>query len=117
MTRDRSEDQLHRDFDRAMSSGRWLSDEEMQLIAKQEQDEQISLEQAENNRRKLIALTLVCVLLPPLWPVALLLTLVLLYPSTMKRIGLFSSIIFMVIALVSTLGLLAVMIWVVGLLT
>ena len=117
MTKDRPGDQLQQDFDRAKQSGRWLSDEEMQLLAKQEHDEQIANEQADRNRRKLIVLTVVCGLLPPLWPVALLLTLVLLYPSTMKRVGLVSGILFVVLMLLTGLGLLACLIWVVGLLT
>ena len=56
-------------------------------------------------------LTGVCLLIPPLWPVALGLTLFLLYPDTMARIGLAAAITFLVggLLLAGVLGL--AMVW------
>ena len=56
-------------------------------------------------------LTGVCLLIPPLWPVALGLTLFLLYPGTMARIGLAAAITFLVggLLLAGVLGL--AMVW------
>jgi hypothetical protein len=61
-------------------------------------------------------LTGVCLLIPPLWPVALGLTLFLLYPDTMARIGLAAAITFLVggLLLAGVLGL--AMVWLIQLL-
>ena len=67
---------LEREFEIAKDHGRWLSDEELK-----------SLEQREAHRSKLIVLTGICVLLPPLWPFALGLTLYLLFPKIITRVG------------------------------
>lgn len=66
--------QLERDLERARAQGRWLSHGEELALAEQQQQ-----------RRKLWVLLLVCLVLPPLWPVALGLTLYLLFPSTTQR--------------------------------
>ncbi|WP_392350649.1 hypothetical protein [Parasynechococcus sp.] len=116
MTKQRAGDQLERDFDQAKRSGRWLSDDEMQVLADQEQALLVEQQRVLANRRKMIVLTGVCIVLPPLWPLALLLTLVLLYPTTMKRVGVVSGVVFVVLTLVSSLGLLALMIWLFGVL-
>ena len=62
---------LERDFQIAKNQGRWLSD-----------DEQIVLDNRNQIRSRLIILSGVCVLLPPLWPFAVGLTLYLLFPKT-----------------------------------
>ena len=56
-------------------------------------------------------LTGVCLLIPPLWPVALGLTLFLLYPHSMARIGLAAAITFLVggLLLAGVLGLVMVL--------
>ena len=66
--------------------GRWLTDDELAA-----EDEQESLRLAEAQKRKslrtrLMVLTAVCVVLPPLWPLALALTLYLLFPNTSSRL-------------------------------
>ncbi len=88
---------MERDFDQAKRSGRWLSDDEMQVLADQEQALLVEQQRVLANRRKMIVLTGVCIVLPPLWPLALLLTLVLLYPTTMKRVGVVSGVVFVVL--------------------
>lgn len=113
MTNQGAGDRLEKDFDQAKRSGRWLSDEEMQVLAQQERDQLEAKERDASNRRKLLILTGVCILLPPLWPLALALTLGLLYPTTMKRVGLVSGIIVVALSLLSSLGVLALMLWLV----
>ena len=82
---------LERDFQIAKNQGRWLSD-----------DEQIVLDKRNQIRSKLIILTGVCVLLPPLWPFAFGLTLYLLFPKTISRIGIVSTVCFLLSSLVVT---------------
>lgn len=67
---------LERDLELARQHGRWLSD-----------DEHRTLEQQRLHQRKLLILLGVCVLLPPLWPLALALTLFLLFPETSRRLA------------------------------
>ena len=76
----------------------------------------IRAEAKQRQVRKLVILTGVCLLIPPLWPVALGLTLYLLYPETMARLGLAAAIALSVSALLLA-GLLGfVMVWLVQLL-
>ena len=80
---------LERDFHIAKEQGRWLSD-----------DEQIVLDNRNQIRSRLIILTGVCVLLPPLWPFAFGLTLYLLFPKTIARIGIVATVCFLLSSLV-----------------
>ena len=82
---------LERDFQIAKNQGRWLSD-----------DEHIVLEKRNQIRSKLILLTGVCILLPPLWPFAFGLTLYLLFPKTISRIGVVATVCFLLSSLVVT---------------
>ena len=82
---------LERDFQLAKKQGRWLSD-----------DEHIVLEKRNQIRSKLILLTGVCILLPPLWPFAFGLTLYLLFPKTISRIGVVATVCFLLSSLVVT---------------
>lgn len=68
---------LERDLELARLHGRWLSD-----------DEQHQLERRHLQRRKLAVLLVVCILIPPLWPVALALALYLLFPDSTRRLAL-----------------------------
>jgi hypothetical protein len=68
--------QLERDLELARLHGRWLGDDEHAL-----------LDQQRLQRRKLAALLVVCVLIPPLWPLALALALYLLFPETTRRLA------------------------------
>ena len=80
--------QLEQDLEQARQLGRWLSDDERAAQAEQQRQLASLAEQQRLRRRKLLILTGVCVLIPPLWPVALGLTLYLLFPRTTKRLGL-----------------------------
>jgi hypothetical protein len=80
--------QLEQELEEARRHGRWLSDDERHAIAEQQREQAVLAERQRQHRHKLIALTVVCVLIPPLWPVAIGLTLYLLFPRTTKRLGL-----------------------------
>ena len=83
---------LERELEEARLHGRWLSDDERTEIAEQQRQQTVLAERQRDHRRKLIILTVVCVVIPPLWPVALGLTLYLLFPRTTKRLGLVAGI-------------------------
>ena len=89
-----SSNKLEREFEIAKAQGRWLSDEECK-----------DLEQREKIRSKLVVLTGICVLLPPLWPFALGLTLYLLFPKTITRIGVVASVVLLLASLLLTSAL------------
>jgi hypothetical protein len=84
--------QLEHDLEQARLHGRWLSDDERHAIAEQKRQQATALEQQRQHRRKLTILTAVCVVIPPLWPVALGLTLYLLFPRTTRQLGLVAGI-------------------------
>ena len=81
------------DLEAARQRGRWLSDEEQAELDRQNQRIQLSQEQDRSRRRRLTVLTAVCVLLPPLWPVAFGLSFYLLFPQTAARIGLVAGVV------------------------
>ena len=111
-----SPDQIERDLNAAQMHGRWLSDDEIE-----ERDEHARVtaqanERAESLRRRLMVLTGVCILIPPLWPLALALTLYLLFPTSIKRIGLVAGLAFIALT-IGAIGLVSVLlIWLVALL-
>jgi len=84
--------QLEQELEEARLHGRWLSDDERHAIAEQQRQQSAALEKQRQHRRKLIILTAVCVLIPPLWPLAIGLTLYLLFPRTTKKLGLVAGI-------------------------
>ena len=81
-----SSQQLERELNHAREMGRWLSDDELEQL----EHEQLLIrqEKAQDSQRrlKLGLFTVVCVLIPPLWPVALGLSLHLLFPQTFRRL-------------------------------
>ena len=82
---------LELDFQTAKNHGRWLSD-----------DERIVLDNRNQTLSKLLILTGVCVLLPPLWPFAFGLTLYLLFPKTIARIGIVATVCFLLSSLIAS---------------
>ena len=104
------------DLERAKARGRWLSDDEQSELDREAAARGIQVEAKRRRDRKLVVLTGVCLLIPPLWPAALGLTLFLLYPETMARIGLVAAVGFVVggLLLAGLLGL--AMVWLVQLL-
>ena len=109
-------EQLEAELDRAKARGRWLSDDEQAVLDREANAEALLVEAKQQRDHKLMILTGVCLLIPPLWPVALGLTLFLLYPHTMARIGLAAAITFLVggLLLAGVLGL--AMVWLIQLL-
>ena len=116
MTQPSSDNQLESDLQHAQQFGRWLSDEEMARLAEEEEARSDVDQRREVGRRKLIILIALSVLIPPLWPLALVLTLVLLYPDTMKRIGLIGGVILLILSILLTGGVVILGAWLVGLL-
>ena len=85
--------QLERELEQARRHGRWLADDELALLQEQRQAEIALHQQNRIRRRKLLLLTAICVLIPPLWPVALGLMLYQLFPRTTRRYGLMAGVI------------------------
>jgi hypothetical protein len=95
--------QLERDLEEALRIGRWVSDDERAARAlEQQQQLQARMEQRQH-RRKVLGVLVVSLLIPPLWPLAMALTLYLLFPATTKRLALATGLSLLVLG-----GLLAV---------
>ena len=77
-----------RELEMARLRGRWLSDDEQALLEAQQRERELTLARQQRQRHKLMVLLVVCVLIPPLWPLALALTLYLLFPDTTRRLAL-----------------------------
>jgi len=88
-----TQDRRERELQVAREEGRWLSDDEHEAIEQQHQQRIVQGRRDSATRNKLIILSGVCVLIPPLWPVALGLTLYLLFPKSVTRIGLVAGLI------------------------
>ncbi len=65
-----STDKLEREFKQAQQFGRWLSDDERLALEEEEAEALRMIEQQRQRRLRLIVLTGVCVLIPPLWGLA-----------------------------------------------
>ena len=89
----------------ALERGRWLSDEEQQEQDQHQQQAQLQKEQQLSRRRRLTLLTAICVLLPPLWPLAFGLSFYLLFPQTAARLGLVAGIVLLLGGLALTFAL------------
>ena len=74
-------EQLEQDLAQAQDLGRWLSDDERLERQRAEQKALVDQQEQEQHRLKLVALAIVCVAIPPLWPLAFGLTLHLLFPK------------------------------------
>ena len=81
-----SSQQLERELTRAREMGRWLSDDELEQMENKEFLTRQEHDQNSQRRLKLVLFTAVCVVIPPLWPVALGLSLHLLFPQTFRRL-------------------------------
>ena len=81
-----SNQQLERELIRAREMGRWPSDDELEAID-HEQRLLCQEQDRESQRRLRLGLfAVVCVVIPPLWPVAVGLSLHLLFPETFRRL-------------------------------
>ena len=98
-------DHLEQDLQAARERGRWLSDEEQDEQDRQQLQAQLQKEQHLSRRRRLTLLTAVCVLVPPLWPLAFGLSFYLLFPQTAARIGLVAGIVLLLGGLALTVAI------------
>ena len=99
MSKGNPAERLEDELDRAKARGRWLSDDEQAELDREADAVALQVEAKQRRDRKLMILTGVCLLIPPLWPLALGLTLFLLYPDTMARLGLADSVAVLIRAL------------------
>ena len=81
-----SRQQIENELELAREMGRWLSDEERDQLVAQKLGEKLALERDQRMRQRLIVLTGVFLLIPPLWPVAAGLAVHLLFPQTFRRL-------------------------------
>jgi hypothetical protein len=100
--------QLERELEQARRHGRWLADDELAALDTQRQ--QTLAQGQRQTRRKLILLTGICLLLPPLWPLALGLTLYLLFPRTTQRFGLIAGILLLAAGVLLTVLLVSLVV-------
>ena len=103
-----STDKLEREFKQAQQFGRWLSDEERLALEEEETQALRVIEQQRHRRERLIVLTGICILIPPLWGLAAALGFYLLFPETAKRFALIagSTLIFVLILSILIFGFL-----------
>ena len=98
-----STDKLEREFKQAQQFGRWLSDDERLALEEEEAEALRMIELQRQRRLRLIVLTGVCVLIPPLWGLAAGLSFYLLFPDAAKRVALIAGGGLIVVAILSTL--------------
>ena len=98
-----SKDKLEREFKQAQQFGRWLSDDERLAFEEEEAQALKMVEQQRHRRMRLIVLTGVCMLIPPLWGLAAGLSFYLLFPEAAKRVALITGGGLIVMAVLSTL--------------
>ena len=78
--------QLERELEEARLDGRWISDDERAELAAERQASLSRLQAEQRQRRSLLTLLVVSILLPPFWPLAVGLTAYLLFPRTTRRL-------------------------------
>jgi len=106
-------DKLERELQQARELGRWLSDDERSAIENHEQQKLELIEQQRHNRSRLIVFTVVCLLVPPLWGLAIGISAYLLFPKTFNRVLLIAGgglILAAAILLILTAGILFVLV-------
>ena len=110
-----TEERRKRELQVAREEGRWLTDDEHEAIEQQHQQRIVQGLRDSAIRNKLIILTGVCVLIPPLWPVAIGLTLYLLFPKSATKIGLVAGLILGALAVLMTALLAFFTVWLINL--
>ena len=102
-------DRLAQELQDAQERGYWLSDEEQRSVDDQREQQELIQQQQQSRRQRLAVLTAICVLLPPFWPLAFVLSCYLLFPETVARIGAVAGVVVIGSAL-ATIALLVVVI-------
>lgn len=108
-----SRQQIEEELEQARAMGRWLSDEERDQLAAQKQGERLALERDQHLRKRLMVLTGVFLLIPPLWPAAAGLAVYLLFPQSFRRLMLLAggSILVLLALGVGTVGIALALLW------
>lgn len=98
--------QLELELEQAMRHGRWLADDELAALdaVQQQRGDAVQV------RRKVWLLTGFCALIPPLWPLALVLVLHQLFPRTTRRYGVITAVVLLVGGGLLLLALLALVV-------
>tara|TARA_B100000073_G_scaffold73061_1_gene54752 strand:+ start:152 stop:505 length:354 start_codon:yes stop_codon:yes gene_type:complete len=81
-----SSQRLERELNHAREIGRWLSEDELEQLEHEQRLARQEQEHDSQRRLKLGLFTVVCVVIPPLWPLALGLSLHLIFPHTFRRL-------------------------------
>ena len=115
MAESKTHDRRERELQVARDQGRWLSDEEHAAIEQQHQQRIVEDRRDSATRNKLMLLAGVCVLIPPLWPVALGLTLYLLFPKSITKISLVAGLILATGGVLLTAVLALLTVWLINL--
>lgn len=108
-----SPQQIEQELEQARAMGRWLSDEEREQLAAQKQGERLALERDQQLRTRLMVLTGVFLLIPPLWPVAAGIAVYLLFPQSFRRLMLLAggSLLVLIALGIGTVGLALAVLW------
>ena len=115
MTGTTTQERRERELQVARDQGRWLSDDEYESMEQQHQQRIVQNRRDSATRNKLIILTAICVLIPPLWPVALGLTLYLLFPKSVAKISLVAGLILGSLGVLLTAVLALLSVWLINL--
>ena len=109
-----SRQQIEDELELARQMGRWLSDEERDQRVAQKLEEKLALERDQRLRQRLIVLTGVFLLIPPLWPVAAGFAVYLLFPQTFRQLVLLAggSLLVLVTLAISALALGIALLWI-----
>ena len=116
MVDETASEQQERELQDARDRGRWLSDDEQAAVDARRLQDQLAEDEQRHLRQRLVVFTLVCILLPPLWPLAFVLSLYLLFPRTAARIGLVAAVVLVTAALAATVLIVICIQWLMSLL-
>ena len=116
MVDETASEQQEQEFQDARDRGRWLSDDEQAAVDARRLQDQLAEDEQRHLRQRLVVFTLVCILLPPLWPLAFVLSLYLLFPRTAARIGLIAAVVLVTATLAATVLIVICIQWLMSLL-
>ena len=108
-----SRQQIEEELEQAREMGRWLSDDERDHLAARKQEERLAFEHDQRVRKRLMVLTGVFLLIPPLWPVSAGLAVYLLFPQSFRRLMVLAggSLLLLIALGVGTMGVALALLW------
>ncbi|MEB3158384.1 MAG: hypothetical protein VKK03_02860 [Synechococcus sp.] len=107
---------IEQELEKAQQLGRWLADDELTAEAEQRAQQLAEAQHTASLRTRLTVLTVVCVLIPPLWPLALGLTMYLLFPRTAMRLFLAAGVGFSLVVLAGVGVSVGLLLWLISIL-